>query len=199
MSTYFDPSSRFASSSTATTSLFDDEWQAKLVEPNHPALRQPATLDPVSATNVDWDSRERELVDLMHENLGVGLSAPQIGSSYRMFVMTHSVLGDIGVYNPVIVKTSDSQVKALEGCLTWPLLYLPVVRSEEILVRFHRRKDGGFIEVEMAMDGMDARAFLHETDHLDGITFLHHVSDFQLRRAKAAQAKRFKQLARRMR
>jgi peptide deformylase len=195
----YDPSSRYTSSSNATTSLFDDEWRAELVEPSHPALKRPATLDPVSAFGVDWDSREQELIDLMHSNLGMGLSAPQIGSAYRMFVMSHSMLGDIGVYNPIIVKASEVQVKSLEGCLTWPLLYLPVTRHEEILLRFYRRKDGGFVQVEMGMDGMDSICAQHEIDHLNGITFLHHVSDFQLRRAKAAQSKRFKKLARRMR
>lgn len=189
----YDPYSRYASSSDVSLGSFlIEDWKCELVDPRDPALHRTATVDPFSG-NVDWAEREQEMFNLMHQKLGVGLAAPQVGSSYNMFVMTHSFLGDIGVYKPEILET-EGEVDIEEGCLTWPLLFIHVKRPAKVKVQFY--KNDGETKVEMWMDGIDARCFLHEYDHLQGVNFIDIVSDFKLQRAKEKREKRFKKLER---
>lgn len=189
----YDPYSKYDTS--AEISLGDvlvEDWLCELVEPDHPAMHRSATTNPFSG-NVDWVQREKQMIQLMHHNMGVGLSANQVGSSYNMFVMHHSVLGDIGVYKPKILQ-KENQITIQEGCLTWPLLYLRIARAERIHVQY--MKNDGVTVVETWMDDMDARCFLHEYDHLQGVNFIDLVSDFKLQRAKQTRDKLFKKLAR---
>jgi peptide deformylase len=113
-----------------------------------------------------------------------------------MFVMTHSVLGDIGVYKPEILEFSDQQIDIEEGCLTFPLLYVCITRPGKIKVRYY--KNDGATQVETWMDGMDARCFLHEYDHLQGKLYIDELSDFKLKRAKEKRDKYLKKLGRRI-
>lgn len=190
---HFNPYDKYASSTDISLGEFIvEDWECRLVDPKHPALHKSATTDPFGG-NINWSVREKEMLELMHANLGVGLSATQIGSSYNMFVMAHSFLGDIGVYKPVILET-DGEVMIEEGCLTWPLLYIKINRAERIKVRF--TKTDGETVVETWMDGIDARCFLHEYDHLQGTNFIDLVSDFKLQMAKQKRDKRFKKLER---
>ncbi len=189
----YDPYTKYASSSDISLGDFlTEDWQCQLVEPNHSALHKSASTDPFSGS-IDWAEREKEMFALMHANLGVGLAAPQVGSSYNMFVMRHSFLGDIGVYKPEIVET-EGEVMFDEGCLTWPLLYIKIKRPAKIKVRF--TKTDGETVVETWMDGIDARCFLHEYDHLQGTHFIDLVGEFKLQMAKQKRDKRFKKLER---
>jgi peptide deformylase len=191
----FNPYDKYASSTEISLGEFlIEDWKCELVEPRHSALHKRASVDPFSG-NIDWAEREKEMFELMHNNLGVGLSATQVGSSYNMFVMRHSFLGDMGVYKPEILET-EGEVDIEEGCLTWPLLFIHIKRPAEIKVRFY--KNDGETQIEMLMDGIDARCFLHEYDHLQGTNFIDIVSDFKLRRAMEKRDKRFKKLERRV-
>ena len=189
----YDPYSKYASSTDVSLGEFIvEDWRCELVDPRDPALHRSATTDPFKS-GVDWTVREKEMLELMHANLGVGLSATQVGSSYNMFVMTHSVLGDIGVYKPKILET-EGEVLIEEGCLTWPLLYLKINRPAKIKVQF--TKTDGETVVETWMDGIDARCFLHEYDHLRGICHIQLVSDFKLQMAKQKRDKKLKKIQR---
>ncbi len=189
----YDPYSKYASSTDVTLGeFFIDDWICELADPSNKSLHTSATVDPFGS-GIDWTVREKEMLELMHTNLGVGLSATQVGSSYNMFVMQHSFLGDIGVYKPVILET-EGEVLIEEGCLTWPLLYLKIKRPSRIKVQF--TKTDGETVVEMWMDGIDARCFLHEYDHLQGVNFIDLVSDFKLQMAKQKREKRFKKIER---
>ena len=191
----FNPYDKYASSTEISLGEFlIEDWKCELVEPRHSALHKRASVDPFSG-NIDWAEREKEMFELMHNNLGVGLSATQVGSSYNMFVMRHSFLGDMGIYKPEILET-EGEVDIEEGCLTWPLLFIHIKRPAEIKVRFY--KNDGETQIEMLMDGIDARCFLHEYDHLQGTNFIDIVSDFKLRRAMEKRDKRFKKLERRV-
>jgi peptide deformylase len=191
----FNPYDKYASSSDISLGEFlIEDWKCELVEPRHPALHKRASVDPFSGS-IDWVEREKEMFKLMHDKLGVGLAAPQVGSSYNMFVMTHSYLGDMGIYKPEILET-EGEIDIEEGCLTWPLLFIHIKRPAKIKVRFY--KNDGQTQVEMWMDGIDARCFLHEYDHLTGTNFIDIVSDFKLRRAMEKRDKRFKKLERRV-
>lgn len=189
----YDPYSKYASSSDIHTSLIVEDWNCEIVEPKDPALHTSANIDPFGK-DIDWAAREKEMFDLMMARVGIGLAAPQVGSNYNMFVMAHSVLGNIGVYKPEIVEYSKDTVTNKEGCLTFPLLWLPVKRSKEIKVKYW--KNDGETQVEVRMDGTDAIVFQHEYDHLQGELFIDKVSEFKLRRAFEKREKQFKRIGR---
>ena len=185
----FNPYDKYVSSDSSISEHLDI-WNVEFVQPNHPVMNRPANVDPFTAKDVNWREREQELIAYMNMNHGLGLAAPQIGSSYRMFVMKQSHLGDIGVYNPEIVEYSDTEVLWQEGCLSFPLLYLGIKRPSEITVRY--TKPDGETRIEVMMDGRDARVFLHEYDHLEGKMFLDKVSLLKINRAKEQQRKLMK-------
>ena len=151
----------------------------QLVDPKYETLHQAADINPFS-TDIDWQQCEKEMIALMHESMGIGLASPQVGKQYRMFVMSHSTRGDIGVYNPVTLSETGKEAMS-EGCLTWPLLYITITRPAEIHVNYQLH-DGTLVDEKLT--GMDARCFLHECDHLRGVNFIDLVSDFKLKRAK---------------
>ena len=124
----------------------------------------------------EFDDRLRRLVSDMFETMyaarGVGLAAPQVGVSQRLFVMDCSGGTDpsarVALVNPVVLRVEGDQTGD-EGCLSFPGVFFPVKRSLRAVVRAHDL-DGEEFEV----DGLDleARCMLHETDHCDGIVFL---------------------------
>ena len=150
----------------------------KLVQPNHSAISTRCTTDPFELDDVK--SFEQDMLTLMGERFGVGLSANQVGENYRMFVMHHSVHGEIGVYNPEIVSVSNDTVGMEEGCLTFPLLFMIITRPATVKVKY-QNSDKEIIEEELS--GIDARCFLHEYDHLEGKVYLEYASEFKLQRA----------------
>jgi peptide deformylase len=168
------------------------KWQAELVMPKHPALHQPATLDPFTS-DVNWVERQQAMFQIMHENIGIGLASPQCGDQHRMFVMAHSTEGDIGIYNPQILDASEETCVIQEGCLTFPLLYLNITRPEKVKVRYQTVDQA---VVEVWLEGIDSRVFQHELDHLEGVLFIdsEYASELKLKRAFARREKTFKKL-----
>ena len=162
----------------------------ELVEPKHPALHTVANINPFE-TDINWIEHEKEMIKLMHDKIGIGLAAPQLGDSYKMFVMTHSSKGDIGLYNPQILASSEESVVMQEGCLTFPLLFLHISRPKEVMVRY-QTVDQEIVEEKF--DGLDARVFQHEHEHLQGKTYLDNASDLKLQRAMKQREKAFKRL-----
>ncbi|HEX8775951.1 MAG TPA: peptide deformylase [Pyrinomonadaceae bacterium] len=136
--------------------------------------------DPVLLTPgepvTEFDEGLKRLVNDMFETMyaapGVGLAAPQIGVSKRLFVMDCSVGKDpaqrIVMINPEVLRVEGEQ-EGEEGCLSFPGIFFPVKRDFRAVVRAHD-VDGNLFEV----DGMEltARCMLHETDHCDGIVFI---------------------------
>jgi peptide deformylase len=163
-----------------------------VVDAKDSVLNSVANVDPFT-TDIVWKDRESEMFELMERRFGLGLAAPQLGDPYRMFVMKHSQHGLIGVYNPAIVETIGS-VSMEEGCLTFPLLYMVMTRPETIKVRY--TKTDGVTVVEETLRGIDARCFLHEYDHLQGVLFVNLVSDLKLKMAINKRNKRYDKLSR---
>jgi len=182
----YDPYKKYTSSTDISSSFIIDDWKCELVAPKHPAMSSLASINPFGS-DIDWVDREKQMIKLMRGRMGVGLSSPQIGNSYNMFVMTHSVLGNIGIYKPEILEYSEETISIEEGCLSFP---------KEVRVRY--TKNNGETIVQTWMDGMDARCFQHEFEHLQGVLFIDEVSDFKLRRAKEKRDKLFKKFNRRM-
>jgi len=142
----------------------------KIVHYPEPVLLTPG--DPVTV----FDERLKQLVNDMFETMydarGVGLAAPQVGVSQRLFVMDCSFGQDpaqrVALINPEVVNVEGEQVGE-EGCLSFPGIYFNVKRELRAIVRAHD-VNGQLFEV----DGMEltARCMLHETDHCDGIVFI---------------------------
>jgi peptide deformylase len=136
---------------------------------------EPVLLQPGEAvTEFDEDLKKlvADMFETMYEARGVGLAAPQVGVSKRLFVMDCSGGEDpaqrIVMINPEILRVEGEQ-DGEEGCLSFPGIYFPVKRDFRAVVRAHDL-NGKLFEV----DGMEltARCMLHETDHCDGIVFI---------------------------
>ena len=123
------------------------------------------------------DGRILTLLDDMAETLkesgGVGLAAPQVGILKRICVIDVGE-GLIVLINPEIIKTSGS-VEDVEGCLSIPGKWGYVTRPEKVTVKALNREGK---EIKVTGEGLLARALCHETEHLDGILFITHVTEF---------------------
>ena len=146
-----------------------------IVKYGQPVLEQKA------AEIKDFDTPElNQLVEDMFESMyaarGVGLAAPQIGIAKRIAVIDTSTGEDPGkrlvLINPEIVGTEGTQTGE-EGCLSLPTFREPVTRAQKVTVRARDLKGKEF---EMTGEDLLARAFLHETDHLNGKLYISHIS-----------------------
>ena len=135
------------------------------------------TLTKVSRVVTKFDARLHELIDDMVETLqnanGVGLAAPQVGVLRRVVVLD---TGEeiLELVNPEILSASGEQT-GLEGCLSVPGKYGIVTRPNVVKVRAQDR-DGNWYEAEG--EGLIARGFCHELDHLDGHLYTEKVERF---------------------
>ena len=145
-----------------------------IVKYGDPVLEKPAA--PVEV----FDDELRKLLDDMFESMyaahGVGLAAPQIGISRRIAVIDVSFKEDpeakLVLVNPQIIRTEGKQ-KGSEGCLSIPDFREPVTRPMRVTVR---AQDAAGKWYEKTGEEMLARAFMHETDHLNGRLYIHHIS-----------------------
>ena len=125
------------------------------------------------------------ITDMVKFN-GVGLAANQVGYDGRIFVMKPNSGKPFAVINPTIEKVSATTKLDLEGCLSFPNLYLYVQRPDKVEVNF---LDIEGKNVTMLLEDFEARIFLHEFDHLNGITFDTRVSKLKLQLARDKQRK----------
>src|SRR5574338_1072456 len=137
-------------------------------------------LEKVAAPVAAFDEELKKLVEDMFESMyaahGVGLAAPQIGISRRIAVIDVTFKEDpeakLVLVNPQIVRTEGKQ-KGSEGCLSIPDFREPVTRPMQVTVRAQDATGKWF---EKTGEEMLARAFMHETDHLNGRLYIHHIS-----------------------
>jgi peptide deformylase len=138
---------------------------------------------------VDGSPQEliKEMTKLMFIHGGIGLAAPQCGVSKRIFIMgTEDNL--IACINPRVISGTE-RVRDQEGCLSFPDLWLYVERYKTISVEYYN-VSGELVEREF--EGLHARVFQHETDHLWGTCFDTKVGKLGLQRAKEKRKKRRK-------
>jgi len=131
--------------------------------------------NPVTEFNGDLEKLVADMFETMYAANGVGLAAPQIGLPLRLSVIDVSV-GEkpsdrLVLANPVIVSTEGEQVGE-EGCLSLPDFRAKTARPQRVTVRAW---DLHGHEYTMTGEGLLARAFCHETDHLDGKLFIQHL------------------------
>ena len=125
---------------------------------------------------VDPNQFASTLVETCKKYNGLGLSANQCGYNYRVFVMG---AGDeyVAFFNPKLIKT-EGESHMEEGCLSWPLLNLRITRPKKIWVEY---QDFTGEKKEAIFDGMSARCFLHELDHMNGIMYTSRVKPLALK------------------
>ena len=132
---------------------------------------------------------------LMHDALGIGLAAPQVGIAHR--VLVYRVEPDspvVALINPEIEWSSREEEISEEGCLSLPMIHVDVERPVAVLVN---ARDEHGAEIIIEATGLEARVIQHEIDHLDGILILDRTSREQrkaamraLREAEQARAER---------
>ncbi|MDQ2985793.1 MAG: peptide deformylase [Armatimonadota bacterium] len=137
-----------------------------------PIVKYPAAVLRAKAKPVDRITKStRDLVDRMREVMksanGIGLAAPQLGTSLRIIVVSEGKRA-IALINPVVVS-SEGTVVAEEGCLSLPGLYGDVTRKAIVDVE---ALDSEGKRVRLRLEGLPARCVQHEIDHLDGVLFI---------------------------
>ncbi len=167
------------------------EYNLELLPEGHPQLLE---------VSEEWDfqvdgSAEdlvRAMSKFMTDNGGVGLAAPQLGIKKRIFIMGN-FMKLVACINPKIVSLSEQRENDLEGCLSFPDLFMKVKRPASAVVQYNTAS-GELVERELT--GFECRVFLHEYDHLIGITFDQRVGNLTLKMAKDKRKKELKKLDR---
>ncbi|RJR28319.1 peptide deformylase [Candidatus Microgenomates bacterium] len=118
----------------------------------------------------------RETLVAQNDPEGIGLAAPQVGRSLRLFIVDYEKLKRV-VINPKIIsitkpKKLTKKDKTLEGCLSLPHYYGPIGRSEKITINYLNEEGKKITETFV---GFPAHIIQHEIDHLNGILFIDHI------------------------
>ena len=161
----------------------------KLIVSPNPVLKQSAEEWDFA---VDHNAKQTasDMIELMRTNNGRGLAANQVGLLKRVFVI--HLTGEISataMFNPTVINQSDTIAGGEEGCLSFPDLWLDVKRPTSIDAKY---LDIHGKECTITLSGIDARCFLHELDHLNGICFTDKISVLKLAMAKKQQQKKRK-------
>jgi peptide deformylase len=162
-----------------------------LLEENDPQLLE---------VSEEWDFRldgspeelVRAMAKFMTDNGGVGLAASQLGIKKRIFIMGNFTKL-VACINPKIVSLSEERGSDLEGCLSFPDLFMKVKRPTSAVVQYNTAS-GELVERELT--GLECRVFLHEYDHLIGVTFDQRVGNLSFKMAKDKRKKELKKLSR---
>jgi peptide deformylase len=164
--------------------LYDTEEQSKvknevktfdLIPADHPVLYRPIPEYDFSDVNENPNELASTLVETCKKHNGLGLSANQCGIPRRVFVMGADD-EYVAFFNPKVIKT-EGETHMEEGCLSWPLLMLRITRPKKIWVEY---QDFTGAKKEAIFDGISARCFLHELDHMDGIMYTERVKPLAL-------------------
>lgn len=161
----------------------------QLVTSPDPILKQYASEWDFSVDNavVGAEIMEKQMVELMLANNGIGLAANQVGIAYRVFAIKLSDREPFCMFNPKLLGYSTALEEGEEGCLSFPDLWLKVKRYSIITAEY---LDTQGKACTITLKGLDARCFLHELDHLDGVCFTDKVSPLKLTMAIKKQQKR---------
>ena len=124
---------------------------------------------------------------------GLGLSANQCGIKQRVFVIGTDQF-QMACINPKVIKVSEELVKDTEGCLSFPAFFLNFPRPKWVEVEYTNENGD---KKQTMLEGLTARCFLHELDHLNGVKFTSYVGATSLLQAKRKQEKLFKKILRR--
>ena len=124
---------------------------------------------------------------------GLGLAANQCAVKERVFVIGTDQF-QMACINPKVLESSEEIVKDTEGCLSFPAFFLSIPRPKWVDVEF---TDENGQRKQTRLDGLTARCFLHELEHLNGVKFTSHVGSVAMLQAKRKQEKLIKKIVRR--
>ena len=151
-----------------------------------PILRKKA--DPIKEISTDIKKLVEEMIETMDACSGIGLAAPQVHHSIRLFVIRKPIEsednkytpGEVKVFiNPIITSPSTNTWMAQEGCLSIPTIHADVERPNEIMVEYTNLEG---ITKKEKFSGWEAKVILHENDHIDGILFIDRLSEEERRK-----------------
>jgi len=158
----------------------------KVARMGHPVLRARArALEPAEIRSTPIQQLIDDMFETMHEYQGVGLAAPQVHQSVRIFVAGfppskdddgEEQVPEMVLINPDVRPDGTDTVEDWEGCLSIPGIRGRVPRARRAIVRAYDRR-GKLIELRAS--GFTARVIQHETDHLDGVLFLDRMLSFE--------------------
>jgi peptide deformylase len=156
----------------------------KVARMGHPVLRAKGRpLERAEIRSAAFQKLIDDMLETMHEYRGVGLAAPQVHQSLRLFVAAldggeegEPAQEPIAIINPEIVPVGGEVVEDWEGCLSIPDIRGRIPRLREIKVRALDRQGE---RIELAAHDFPARVIQHETDHLDGILFFDRMRSFE--------------------
>ena len=173
--------------------------QEKEVEPfplydeNHPMMKQRIPeYDITLLPNPVMKHTINRLKMTMKLYNGLGLSANQCGVFERVFIVGNEEIVIVCI-NPKVIKVSEDLIKDNEGCLSFPGLFLKIERASSVEVEYYDLQGKKY---NTTFTGLTARCFLHELDHMNGITMDKHVKPLALKMAKDKQGKLFKRVKR---
>ena len=137
-------------------------------------------MDPYELSN--------ELQKIRAEGGGIGLAAPQVGINTQVLVIGMGDFKTEGAedynqvfFNPNIISMGDEKIYMIEGCLSYPGLFVKVKRPTDMVMEWWTEED---TRCEEKFSGMTSRILQHEVDHLNGITFLKRAERYHLGKAK---------------
>src|SRR3954468_1847727 len=130
--------------------------------------------EPVEKFDEDLEKLVADMFETMYAEEGVGLAAPQVGLSLRLFVMDCEGL-KLAAANPEILSAEGEQ-EGEEGCLSVGKIHAPLKRAARVRLRAQDVQGRWF---EREPEGLAARCFLHETDHCDGLLFIDHLTSLK--------------------
>jgi len=159
-----------------------------IVAYGHPVLRQVA--EDIDSDYPQLDKLIEDMWETMYASNGVGLAAPQINRSIRLFVIDSTQIFDnldedeLGIYpdepgmkgvfiNAHVVDLEGNRWAYNEGCLSIPKIREDVSREERVTLEYY---DESFLKHTRSFDGITARVVLHEYDHTEGKLFIDHIS-----------------------
>ena len=148
----------------------------------------------VDLENPGFDPKElkAEMVKFMIDSNGIGLAANQIGLDAKVFVMGDSVENSTMCINPTVLQYTEDTQDDVEGCLSFPNMFVKIKRPKEILAQYW---DENLKECVVKIEGYSAKCYLHEMDHLLGITMKDRASKLKWDMAAKKARKYEKQYA----
>ena len=160
-----------------------------LYYPNEYLAKEVKDVD-IKDPKIDLKEIKEKMTDIMLSNGGIGLSANQIGLDAKIFIMGDTKENISLIINPKVLQHTQDTVLELEGCLSFPNVYMKIRRPKEILAEYY---DESLEQKRTHVKGYGTKVFLHEWDHLHGITFKDRVSNMKwnmaLKKAKKLEKK----------
>lgn len=138
-----------------------------IVDSSDPILRQKTQQFDFNTPPFEPVEFAQQLVKTMYDNNGLGLAANQVGFPYAIFAMRGHPENFV-CFNPRIIWTDDETIVLEEGCVSFPNLFVRIKRPRSIRVRF--QTPNGEVRTDR-FEGISARIFQHELDHLNGVIF----------------------------